>query len=58
MFDSLMKVESLKSQLIAVEISHGIKQIPIAAPTVASTPAAPAAEEKPKAAKAKGKLIR
>lgn len=47
------QVESLKSQLIAVEISHGIKQIPIAAPTVASTPAAPAAEEKPKAAKAK-----
>jgi len=47
------QVESLKSQLIAVEISHGIKQIPIPAPTAASTPAAPASEDKPKAAKAK-----
>jgi len=48
------QVEALKSQLIAVEVSHGIKQIPIAAPAVAcSAPTAPVTEEKPKAPKAK-----
>jgi len=48
------QVEALKSQLIAVEVSHGIRQIPIAAPAVASSaPATPVAEEKPKAPKAK-----
>jgi len=44
------QVDSLKSQLIAVEISHGIKQIPIVTPV--TTTAAPIAEEKPKAPKA------
>jgi len=48
------QVEALKSQLIAVEVSHGIKQIPIAAPAAASSaPAAPVVEVKPKAPKAK-----
>jgi len=48
------QVESLKNQLIAVEISHGIKQVPMTAPPVAPplpTPAAAAAvvEGKPEA---------
>jgi len=48
------QVEALKSQLIAVEVSHGIKQIPIAAPAVASSaPTVPVTEEKPKAPKTK-----
>jgi len=37
------QVESLKNQLIAVEISHGIKQVPMTAPPVAPPPATPAA---------------
>jgi len=47
------QVDSLKNQLIAVEVSHGIKQVPIVVPCAATTPApAPApeaVEEKPKA---------
>lgn len=42
------QVDSLKNQLVAVEVSHGIKQVPIAIPCAARTPAlapAPAAVE-------------
>jgi len=45
------QVESLKNQLIAVEISHGIKQVPMTAPPVAppQPTAAAVVESKPEA---------
>jgi len=54
------QVDALKNQLIAVEVSHGIKQVPTTVPCTVTTPApttAPvAAEDQAKAAKPKGEV--